>query len=218
VLASLQRRIVALHHRRSAHLAIVILRMLLGFAFLPAGIKKVLRQPFTDPSNHGPFHDFLHAFYATGFFYQFVGAVQLMAALLLLSQRFAFAGALIALPVVTAITVFTWSTAVPFTASVATLMTFGMLCVLLWELERWPIRSERTPTTAASKPLVNLRYWQGCGVLVVATYVALCASAGGVYRPRPGGPHDAAFWIMNALPLLPIGTWLLERRQRRGSR
>ena len=185
--------------------------MLLGFAFLPAGIKKVLRQPFTDPSNHGPFHDFLHAFYATGFFYQFVGAVQLLAALLLLSQRFAFAGALIALPVVTAITVFTWSTAVPFTASVATLMTIGILWVLVWELERWPVRKQQAVPPAP--PLVDLRYWQWCGVVIVATYGGLCAVTGGVYRPRPGGPHDAAFWIMNGLPLLPIGTWLLERRQ-----
>jgi uncharacterized membrane protein YphA (DoxX/SURF4 family) len=215
VLASLQKRVVALHQRRSAQLAIIVLRMLLGFAFLPAGIKKVLRQPFTDATNHGPFHDFLHAFYATGFFYQFVGVVQLLAALLLLSQRFAFAGALIALPVVTAITVFTWSTAVPFTASVATLMTLGMLGVLLWEIERWPVRSQQT--TPPAPPLVELRYWQWCGALIVATYVALCVSAGGVYRPRPSGPHDAAFWIMNGLPLLPFGTWLLERRRRRRS-
>lgn len=49
------------HAHRWLHLAVVNLRYLIGFAFVPAGLKKVLDQPFTDPANHGRFHDFLHA-------------------------------------------------------------------------------------------------------------------------------------------------------------
>ena len=51
---------------RWCNLCVVNLRFLIGFAFVPAALKKVLGQPFTDPTNHGPFHDFLHGFYATG--------------------------------------------------------------------------------------------------------------------------------------------------------
>ena len=60
----------------------------------------------------GAFHEFLHAFYATGTFYQFVGTLQLVAAFLLLSQRFATAGAILLTPIVTAVLVLCWSTKV----------------------------------------------------------------------------------------------------------
>src|SRR5690349_14630379 len=97
---------------RWTSVVVVVLRLLIGFALLPAGLKKVLHQPFTDAARTGRFHDFLDAFHATGGFYQFVGVVQLTAAVLLLTQRFALLGAVLALPVVTAIMVFCWSTAV----------------------------------------------------------------------------------------------------------
>lgn len=123
--------------RRWAHLAVVNLRILIGFAFLPAGLKKILGEPFTDPGNRGPFHEFLHAFHATGHFYTFVGVVQLVAATLLMTQRFATAGAFMALPVTGAILAFCWSTAVVPTAVVVTLMFAGLVGLALWDVERW---------------------------------------------------------------------------------
>ena len=122
--------------RRQAwmHGVVIVLRYLIGFAFLPAGLKKVLGQPFTDPANSGRFHDFLHAFHATGGFYRFVGVVQLTAAALLLTQRFALLGALLALPVITAIAAFCWSTGVVPTAVVATLMMLGTAALVVWDL------------------------------------------------------------------------------------
>ncbi|WP_437573857.1 hypothetical protein [Sorangium sp. So ce887] len=111
--------------RRWAHLAVVNLRILIGFAFLPAGLKKILGEPFTNPGNRGPFHEFLQAFHATGHFYTFVGVVQPVAATLLMTQRFATAGAFMALPVTGAILAFCWSTAVVPAASVVTLMFAG---------------------------------------------------------------------------------------------
>ena len=101
-----------LRRTRWATLCIVNLRILIGFAFLPAALKKILDQPFTDPANTGRFHDFLHAFHATGWFYTFVGVCQLVAAVLLCTQRFALLGAIVAFPVLTAITAFCWSTGV----------------------------------------------------------------------------------------------------------
>ena len=218
MLRSLERNVTALRRRRGAHLAIINLRILLAFAFLPAGIKKVLHQPFTDSTNHSRFHDFLHAFLATGWFYQFVGVLQLLVACSLFSQRFTLAGAALALPIITAIVAFTWSTAVPFTATVATLMLLGVAALLLWELPRWrPLLDGQAaapvlPATPTS--VVNLTYWRICGLLIALTYVGLCIYSGGVYRPRPGAAHDAAFWIMSALPALPLVTWLVERNRR----
>ena len=37
---------------------VAILRILIAFAFVPAGLKKLLGQPFTEVANTGAFHDF----------------------------------------------------------------------------------------------------------------------------------------------------------------
>jgi len=210
VRAALERRVRAAHRRRWLHLVVVNLRFLLGFAFVPAGLKKVLRQPFTDPDNTGPFHEFLHAFHATGFFYQFVGIVQLAVAVLLITQRFAAAGALLALPVVTAIVVLCWSTAVVPTAIVATLMLAGIVALLVWELPR--LRGEALPA-----PPLDLRLWQACGLAILALYLGLCAVTGEVYRPRGADRDAAGFYVLQAIALLPVITLVIEHRRRRAA-
>ncbi len=211
---SLQRLILRMRQTRGAQLFVVVLRLLLGFAFLPAGLKKVLGQPFTDPHNHGPFHDFLHAFRETGLFYGFVGALQLVVAALLMTQRFAALGALLSLPIISAIMVFCWSTWVVPTATVASLMWLGTVGLLCWEVDRWRrLLSPVAPADDVTMPvLVDLSLWARCGALILLGYLAVTALAGEVYRPRGVEPDRPAFYILCALPLLPIGTWWVERR------
>lgn len=194
--------------RRWLHLVAINLRFLIGFAFVPAGLKKVIGEPFTAAGNRGPFHDFLHAFYATGFFYHFVGAVQLTIAVLLLTQRFAWIGALLALPVTTTIMVFCWSTAVYPTATVVTLMFLGTVALVLWDLPRW---------RGVAEP-VDLRPWIACGVAILLVYLALCAATGEVYRPTPGARGEPGYWVLHAIALLPLVTLLIDRRLARRDR
>lgn len=201
-------RIAAWRARPGVHRLVATLRLMIGFAFVPAGLKKVLGQPFTDPDRTGPFHDFLHAFYATGWFYNFVGALQLLIAGLLMTQRYAGLGALAAVPVLTAITAFCWSTAVVPTAIVATLMLLGSIALVAWELPRlWP------PASAPTSATLDVRLWGGCGGVIIGLYLALCAGRGEVYRPRRVQPDDPAFYVMPLIALLPLLTWLVERRR-----
>jgi hypothetical protein len=197
---------------RGLAVSIAILRILIGFAFVPAGLKKVLGQPFTDPRLTGPFHDFLHAFLATGWFYNAVGLVQLVAATLLMTQRFAFAGALLVLPVITAITAFCWSTHVVPTATVATLMLLGTLGLVAWDAHRWPLFGRRA---AHVEPPIDPRLWGWCGVAVLALYLGACLAMGEVYRPRGAKPDEPGFYLFPALVLLPIVTFAIEQRRRR---
>lgn len=195
-------RLERLHARargaRWLELVIVNLRLLLGFAFVPAGLKKVLGQPFTDPQNTGRFHDFLHAFHDTGFFYRFVGGVQLTVALLLLTQRFARWGALLALPVITAIMVFCWSTGVVPTAIVATLMFLGVTALVIWDWRPAPSR-------------VTARVWALCGAAILVLYLGACAWTGEIYRPRKGAEWDEpAYYALVAMPLLPLVALVVE--------
>ena len=206
---------------RWVHLAVVNLRILIGFAFLPAGLKKVLGQPFTDPANSGRFHDFLDAFHATGGFYRFVGVMQLIAAVLLCTQRFATLGAALALPIVTAIGAFCWSTAVYPTASVVTLIWLGLIGLLVWDLERWrgliagPGFAPRAVPPAA--PVAHA-LWTACGGAIVVLYLGVCAAAGGIYRPRGVDWSAPGFYVLPVIAVLPLVTLVLDRARHRAAR
>ncbi len=214
--ASLRSIIDGLRASRRAHVVIVNLRFLLGFAFLPAGLKKVLGQPFTDPDKHGAFHDFLRAFHATGGFYRFVGCLQLVAATLLLTQLRAAWGALVAFPIVTAIVALCWSTGVVPTAIVATLMWLGTAALVIWDRDELRGASERDHRAEpAASALIDRRVWAACGAAIAIVYLALTALAGEVYRPRRVELDRPSFYLLLALPLLPVGAWLIERRRKR---
>jgi len=214
--------IVDLVHRarrvRWINVSVVNLRFLIGFAFVPAALKKVLDQPFTDPANHGRFHDFLHAFHATGWFYGFVGVMQLIAATLLCTQRFATLGALLALPILTAITAFCWSTAVYPTAMIATLMWLGTLGLVIWDVDKWRAvlaRDGALPALTGEPLPIDLRLWARCGWAIVIVYLGSALLRGGVYRPKGIELDEPAFYVLPAVLLMPIVTFVIERHRRR---
>jgi hypothetical protein len=207
---------------RWVNVFVVNVRFLIGFAFIPAALKKVLDQPFTDPTNHGPFHDFLHALRGTGFFYQFVGVMQLLASTLLFTQRFATLGALVALPIITTITLFCWSTRVYPTASIATLMWLGTLGLVLWDIDKW--RGIFTPDAGAAdihvQPIttrIDMRLWTRCGIAMLALYFGSALVHGGVYRPRGMELDNPYFYVMPAVMLLPIITFIIDQRRQRAT-
>jgi len=204
-----------LRRARWANLCVIILRILIGFAFLPAALKKVLDQPFTEAANSGRFHDFLDAFHATGPFYQFVGLVQLAAALLLSTQRFALLGAVIALPVLTTITVFVWSTiGLTPTAVVASAMLLGTVGLLVWDLDRWRGVISSAPVPALAPSPIPLTPWVICGAVVWVLYLGLCLAHGGVYRPRGMAMREPGFYVLVAIAFSPVVTWFVTRRRR----
>ena len=206
--------------KRWAHLFVINLRIVVGFAFVPAGLKKVLDEPFTDPTNTGPFHEFLHALYAVGPLYQFVGVMQLLAAVLLMTQRLATLGALLATPIVASIFVFVWSTEVYPTATVVTLILLALGLLLLWDRHKWwPVLSADDRDLHVREPAPRLgidhRLWQLCGVAILVFYFVVCAVTGGIYRPRGVEYTNPEFYIMPTIALIPVVTYLIDRRRRR---
>ncbi len=213
----------ALRANPGAQRGVAVLRILLGFALLPSGLKKVLGERFTDLSNDGPFHDFLHALYATGFLYTFVGLCQLATALLLMTQRWASVGAALMAPIITVILVLCWSTGVYPTASVVTLMTLATALLLLWDHEKWRVVFSADPRPHARAveltppETIARRPWELCGLAIYLLYLLSCLARGGVYRPRGLEWGEPAFYVLPALCVLPFIAYALERRMLRGS-
>ncbi len=177
----------------------------------------MMAQPFTDPDKVGAFHEFLHAFLATGPFYRFVGLVQLFAACLLMTQRFAFLGALIMMPVLIAIAALCWGTGVGIpTLVTVTLMGLGTLALLVWDLDKWrsllvPEGGSLNVRVLPPANVVDVHLWSLCGWAVLATYAAATAANGGVYRPRSVELGNPAFYLLPLITLYPLATWLIDR-------
>lgn len=209
--------------QRWLNLAVVNLRILIGFAFLPASLKKLLGQPFTDPDKVGLFHEFLHAFHDIGGFYHFVGGLQLLAAVLLITQRFAALGAVLALPMLVAIGALCWSSAGIPTTTVVTLMTLGTVGLLFWDFHRWRAMfladgagMELSVPEGAS--VIDRRLWQHCGTAILLVYLAASLLHGGIYRPRGVELDNPAFYLLPFIALFPFVTWRIDRARYRDHR
>ena len=196
----LEERIARAHECRGIYISTIVLRMMIGFAFIPAGLKKLLGQPFTDPANTGVFR-----------FYQFVGVLQLTAAVLLITQRHATLGAALAAPILVAILVFCWSTGVVPTAIVVTLMSLGLLALILWDIQRWKaLLGTTAPAPPTAHPVVNMRLWSRCGWLILLLYFGNTAITGQVYRPMGVEWSNPSFIVLLIIAVLPVVTFVLD--------
>jgi uncharacterized membrane protein YphA (DoxX/SURF4 family) len=216
----------------SAHLSrawwhvVLVLRIVLGFAFVPSGLKKIMGEPFTAPGNTGIFHEFLHAFHGTGLFYHFVGITQLLAAFLLMTQFFGALGAMIFLPICAGILVLCWGGGAIPTAIVVTAMVLGVFFLLFWDFPLWAgvVRLESGKRQGAGdsdlvrlcrEPPrgIELWIWSICGGAIFALYVASCWWAGEIYRPRGVDLQAPGFYILPFLVSLMGIAYLVERRR-----
>lgn len=214
------------HFSRAWWHVVLVLRIVLGFAFVPSGLKKIIGEPFTDPGNTGIFHEFLHAFHGTGLLYHFVGITQLLAAFLLMTQFFGALGAMIFLPICAGILVLCWGSGAIPTAIVVTAMVLAVFFLLLWDFPLWAgvVRLEPAkPQGAGESDLVRLCrvpprgiepwIWSICGGAIFVLYVASCWWAGEVYRPRGVDLQAPGFYVLPFLMSLMGIAYLLERRR-----
>lgn len=115
----------------------IFCRVTLAAGFLPSGMQKVLGERFTTLAINHPMGNFLEAFHHTGYYYPFVGAMQVLAAILLLIPRTVTIGAFIYLPIILNICVL--SLAVRFDGSQVTspLMLCAVLYLLCWDYHKF---------------------------------------------------------------------------------
>jgi len=119
------------------HYFAIFLRLSLAFGFITSGIVKIMGERFASglSVNH-PMGQYLVALHHTGFYYTFVGVVQVIAAILLLVPRTVILGALLYFPVILNICVLSY--AVRFEGSILTspLMVLGCLFLIFWNYDK----------------------------------------------------------------------------------
>jgi hypothetical protein len=116
----------------------IFCRLALALGFIPAAIVKLIDERFASGlhANH-PMGHYLEALHLTGYYYTFIGVVQLLAAIFLLISRTVTVGAFLYFPVILNITVLTYATRFDGSLFTAPLMTLANLYLLGWNYEKW---------------------------------------------------------------------------------
>jgi len=123
-------------HNRWFRYFTVFTRIVLALGFIPSGIVKIMGERFTSLSVNHPMGHYLEALHHTGYYYTFIGCLQVSAALLLLIPRTALLGALIYFPIILNICILSF--ALRFDGSLLTspLMVLANLYLLCWDYDK----------------------------------------------------------------------------------
>lgn len=111
-------------------------RILLFLGFLPSGLKKLLGERFTILGIDTPVGFFFEALYRTGYYWNFLGLIQLVAGILLLIPKTSFLGALLYLPIIFNIFFIVVSMHFTGTPYVVGLMLLANLYLLFWDYKK----------------------------------------------------------------------------------
>ena len=115
----------------------IFLRYLVGSAFVFASIVKIQSQRFTTESGaNNPINSAWHLFetlYSSGIYWNFIGWGQLLAGLILMTQRWSTIGAIIFLPIIANVFIITISYEFGGTPVITFLMLLANIYLLLWD-------------------------------------------------------------------------------------
>ncbi len=209
---SLEARLDRLHAdvRRSVWLQrfTVLARVLLAAGFIPPGLTKLAGHPFTVLGSDSPIGVFFDAFFQAHAFYAFVGAMQVLAGVLLLAPRTATLGAVLYLPIISNIFVLTVAMHFRGTWAIAGLMTLACLWLLAWDYDRLkpilPFRREPGPEAEPGRLPAVLAY-----VLLAGGLIGVMLRARGLFG---SGALPVFGGMLLAAPLL-YGLARLRRRR-----
>lgn len=111
-------------------------RVLLAVGFIPPSYKKIIHEPFTSLPDSNPVGHYFNALLQTGFYYEFLGWGQMIAAILLLIPRTSHLGALLFLPIIVNIAVLTSSVGFAGTWLLTIFMALAATFLVAFEYDR----------------------------------------------------------------------------------
>ncbi len=150
-------------------------RVLLGVGFIYPSIPKIMNRPFTILPDSDPVGHYFNALYQTGYYYQFIGWSQLIAAVLLLIPRTSHIGALMFFPIILNITVLTNSVGFKGTWLITIFMSLACLYLVCWEYDKWkPILFSKGNSVSKFS---NLEFFWLPGLFSIGAVVSLSSLA-----------------------------------------
>lgn len=157
-------------HNIWAQLFIIYTRYLIGGAFVFASLIKIKGIRFTSESGAAypidtPFH-FFETIYQSGLYWQFIGVSQLIAGLLLMTQRYAKLGALVNLPIIVNIFIITISYNFKGTPIITGFMVLANLLLIFWDWDSLKFLINHTPTMNSTRRFENFKLWEIIGLLL----------------------------------------------------
>ncbi|MDQ3323035.1 MAG: DoxX family protein [Acidobacteriota bacterium] len=113
-------------------------RLALAVGFIPSGMVKILGERFASglSANH-PMGHYLEALHTTGYYYTFIGVVQVTAAILLLIPRTGTLGAFLYFPIILNICILSFAVRFDGSLFTAPLMVLANLYLLCWDYDKW---------------------------------------------------------------------------------
>jgi hypothetical protein len=134
----------------------VFCRIALAASFIPSGYVKIMGERFTGLAPNNPLGHYFDALYLTGYYYTFIGIVQIITAILLLIPKTSLLGALMYFPIIVNICVLTYATRFAGTR-IVTIMVLASLFLLIWDYDRLkhilPFKQPDTVPHVSKKPL-----------------------------------------------------------------
>lgn len=160
---------------------IIHLRYLVALAFFPSGMTKLMGHRFTTFSTDNPIGYFFEALYQSGFYWNFLGLTQVVAGILLMTQRFALLGTLMFFAIITNIWVITLSLSFKGTSVITSLMMIAVIILLVWDQHKLtPVISHKKNQIIESFPEVD-KIWIFTGIIY-----ALCFTLLSIFNPMMG--------------------------------
>ncbi|HWA06518.1 MAG TPA: hypothetical protein VG961_08220 [Ignavibacteria bacterium] len=147
---------------------IIYTRYLIGAAFVFASVVKLQGKRFTTTDGiNEPINSAWHMFetlYQSGLWWKVMGLGQLIAGLLLMTQRYAKLGALMFLPIISNVFVITLSYDFRGTPVITGLMLLANITLVFWDWDELKVLVNKTPAAPAPNRFENMRIWEITGL------------------------------------------------------
>jgi len=146
-------------------------RYLLGGSFVFASIVKIQGKRFThDSGAENPINSAWHFFetmYQSGLYWKFIGIGQMLAGLLLMTQRFKKIGVIIYLPIILNITIITYSYEFAYTPVITTSMLLATIMLIVWDYETYLVLfNVESQSLVGYKTFEDDIIWQITGIAI----------------------------------------------------
>jgi hypothetical protein len=189
---------------------IIYTRYLIGGAFVFASLIKIKGNRFTSESGElNPINSAWHFFetmYQSGLYWKFIGISQLIAGLILMTQKYSKLGALLNFPIILNIFIITLSYYFAYTPVITGLMLLANLILILWEWDEIKVLFNLELNIDKSIRLEKDNLWQIIGLILFSfTFI---------YRISVD-KYNIAFWIISCFLIGFIGLIIGLYRERK---